>query len=81
MTASGLCCDHPRITLRWHTARNGSKGPWWLSCACGAFTDYAPNADAAWALESALSCPSARQLSPAAALPRQSGASYSREVR
>lgn len=51
------CCDHPRITLRWHTRPDASRGPWWLTCACGAFTDYAPDADAAWRLESALSCP------------------------
>lgn len=74
---SGLCCDHPRIRLRWQTRPDGSKGPWWLSCACGALTPHAPTHDEAWRLESALSLP---VRTPAAALPRQSG-DYPREVR
>ncbi len=70
MTAFGLCCDHPRIRLHWHTRPDGSKGPFWLTCACGAFTDYADTHDEAWRLESALCLP---VRTPAAALPRQSG--------
>lgn len=68
-----LCCDHPRIHLRWHTRPDGSKGPFWLTCACGAFTDYAPTHDEAWRLESALVAKAAR--TPAAVPPRQPGLS------
>lgn len=51
------CCDHPRIRLHWHTRPDGSKGPFWLTCACGAFTDYAATHDEAWALETTLCAP------------------------
>ena len=50
------CCDHPRTHLHWHTRPDGSKGPWWLVCACGAFSDYAPTHDEAWLLEPWLAC-------------------------
>lgn len=80
MTASGLCCDHPLIRLHCQERPDASRGPYWLACRCGAFTPYAPTPDAAWALESALSVPSARQLLPTASPSRQSAVSYSREV-
>lgn len=54
---TGLCCDHPRIRLHWQERPDGSKGPWWLACACGAFTGYADTHDAAWALERTLCAP------------------------
>jgi hypothetical protein len=51
------CCDHPSTRLCTHARPDGSHGPFWLACSCGAFTPYAATASEAWALESALSLP------------------------